>query len=92
MPQVEHPHAILLQNFTNAILDGEPLIAPGAEGINSLELANAMVLSSVRGQTIELPLDGTEWAAELARLARESTTSKRRIRNISGDVSTSFSR
>lgn len=92
MPRVEHPHAILLQNFTNAILDGEPLIAPGAEGINSLELANAMVLSSVKGQTIELPLDGNKWAAERARLAEASTTTKRIVRNISGDVSSSFSR
>lgn len=92
VPKVEHPHAVLLQNFTNAILDGEPLIAPGAEGINSLELANAMVLSSVRGQTIELPLDGAVWEAELARLAEASTTRKRAVRNIIGDVSSSFSR
>lgn len=92
VPKVEHPHAILLQNFTNAILDGEPLIAPGADGINSLELANAMVLSSVRGQTVELPFEGTEWAVELARLAKDSTVSKRTVRNISGDVSSSFSR
>ena len=34
------PHAAMMQNFANAILDGEPLIAPGAEGIHSVELAN----------------------------------------------------
>jgi predicted dehydrogenase len=38
------PHAIMVQNFVNAILDGEPLIAPGAEGIHSVELANVMVI------------------------------------------------
>jgi predicted dehydrogenase len=92
VPKVEHPHAMLLQNFTNAILDGEPLIAPGIEGINSLELANAMVLSSVRGQTVEMPLDGAVWEAELARLSEVSAAGKRTIRNISGDVGLSFSR
>jgi len=33
------PHAIMMQNFVNAILDGEPLIVPGEDGINSVELA-----------------------------------------------------
>ena len=37
-------HAILMQNFVNAILDGEPLIAPGAEGIHSVELANVFCI------------------------------------------------
>jgi predicted dehydrogenase len=91
-PKIEHPHAVLLQNFANAILDGEPLIAPGADGINSLELANAMVLSSVREKGIELPLDGAVWAAELERLAEASTIRKGPARKVSGDVGTSFSR
>jgi predicted dehydrogenase len=38
-----NPHAILMQNFVNAILDGEPLIAPGEEGIHSVELANVIL-------------------------------------------------
>ena len=46
-----------MQNFVNAILDGEPLIAPGAEGIHSVELANVMLYSSLIGQTVELPMD-----------------------------------
>ena len=40
-------HATLMQNFVNAILDGEPLIAPGAEGIHSVELANVILYSSL---------------------------------------------
>ncbi|MEZ5304809.1 MAG: Gfo/Idh/MocA family oxidoreductase [Verrucomicrobiales bacterium] len=31
-------HLAIMQNFTNAILDGEPLLSPAAEGINSVEL------------------------------------------------------
>jgi hypothetical protein len=44
-------------NFTAAILDGVPLIAPATEGLSSVELANAMLLSAWTGKTIELPLD-----------------------------------
>jgi predicted dehydrogenase len=36
-------HTGILQNFTNAILHGEKLISPAAEGINAVELANAML-------------------------------------------------
>jgi len=50
-------HAVLMQNFINAILEGEPLIAPGQEGIHSVELANVMLYSSLTGQTVELPLE-----------------------------------
>jgi predicted dehydrogenase len=41
-------HAILMQNFVNAILDGERLIAPGEEGMGSVELANVILYSSLR--------------------------------------------
>ena len=52
-----NPHAMLIQNFVNAILEGEPLIAPGEEGVHSVELANSILYSSLTGQTIDLPLD-----------------------------------
>ena len=70
------PHAIMTQNFVNAILDGEPLIAPGAEGIHSVELANAMVFSSLLGQTLELPMDGSAWEKELNQLIAKSKVKK----------------
>jgi predicted dehydrogenase len=66
------PHAALMQNFVDAILDGAPLLAPGGEGVLSVELANAMVYSSLTGQTIELPLDGAAWERKLAELAGKS--------------------
>ena len=43
--EVETAHNGILQNYTNAILFGEKLIAPGEEGINGLSLSNAMHLS-----------------------------------------------
>lgn len=50
-------HNGILQNFTNAILHGEPLIAPGLEGIRGLEISNAIHLSGWTGKTVSLPVD-----------------------------------
>lgn len=47
----------MLQNFTNHILYGEALIAPGEEGLKSVELANAAYLSAWLKKDIELPMD-----------------------------------
>ena len=65
-------HAEVLQNFGDAILSGVPLIAPAAEGIRSVELANAMLFSSLNEVTVDLPLDGAEFEALLQRLIRSS--------------------
>ncbi len=65
-PQGQGPkHAGIMQKWINAITDGEELIAPGVEGINSLEIANAMLLSSWVDETIELPIDEDRFLAEL---------------------------
>jgi predicted dehydrogenase len=58
-------HVAIMQNFVAAILDGVPLIAPAREGINSVELANAIVLSSFKDKTVELPMDSAEYASFL---------------------------
>jgi predicted dehydrogenase len=50
-------HVAILQNFTNAVLNGEPLIAPGEEGIHNLTLCNAAYLSHWTGKEVQLPLD-----------------------------------
>ena len=62
----ETAHAGILQNFTNAILNGETLISPGADGLNQLELTNAAYLSEWLGnREIELPLDEDRFNCEL---------------------------
>lgn len=65
-------HVEILQNFTDAILDGTPLIAPAGEGIFSVELANAMLLSSFTSETISLPLDSKVYEAALKKKVAES--------------------
>ncbi|MCE9616253.1 MAG: Gfo/Idh/MocA family oxidoreductase [Lentisphaerae bacterium] len=73
-------HVGILKNMTDAILDGTPLLAPGADGLPSVELANAMLFSSVRHQQVELPLSGPAVAGMLAELielaARRHATRK----------------
>jgi len=63
-----HPLTGMIQNFVNAILEGEALVAPASDGLASVELANAMIYSGITKQTVELPLDPALYAAELARL------------------------
>lgn len=58
-------HVEVLQNFVAAILDGAAPVARAEEGLASLELANAMLLSAWTNETIELPLDGARYAKAL---------------------------
>ncbi len=87
-----NPHAILMQNFVNAILDGEPLIAPGAEGIHSVELANVILYSSLAGQTIELPMDSLAYERKLNELIAGSKLEKRVVEVSNEDFAKSFNR
>lgn len=65
-------HNEVLQNFADAIRDGRPLLAPAAEGLRSVELANAMLLSTWLGKTVELPLDGAAYERLLEERIRSS--------------------
>ncbi len=47
-------HSILLENFGAHILNGTPLIAPAAEGLISVRMANAMQLSAWTGEDIDM--------------------------------------
>jgi predicted dehydrogenase len=90
IPGAEDAHAKLVANFVNAILDGEPLIAPGASGIGSVELANVMVYSGLLGQAIDLPMDGAAWEAKLNELIASSTHEKKVVEVSNEDFSASF--
>jgi len=70
-------HLGVTQNFCNAILRGEKLISPGAEGLWSLELANAIILSSYRKKPVKLPLNANEYEDLLAELVAASKPKKR---------------
>lgn len=85
-------HAEVTQNFVDAILDGAPLIAPGAEGVNSVELANAILYSSLQGQTVELPLDGAAYERTLNQLIAASRFEKKVVAPVAEDFTKSFNR
>ena len=61
-----HGHEHIIENFAAAILDGVELIAPAVEGINQVMLSNAVILSAHKQATVELPIDGDEYADLLA--------------------------
>jgi len=83
-------HAEIMQNFVDAALDGTPLIAPAEEGIKSVELANAILYSSLKSKTVELPLDGAEYEKELQRLIAESRYEKKVVDKPGEDMNKSF--
>ena len=89
---VPSTHPILMQNFVNAILDGEPLIAPGEDGIHSVELANVMLYSSLLGQTVELPMDSAAYEARLNQLIAGSKAQKKVVAIVNEDFTASFRR
>jgi uncharacterized phage protein gp47/JayE len=53
------------------------LVAPAAEGIRSVELANAILLSSWTDRAVELPLDAATYARWLRRKIAASARSAR---------------
>jgi predicted dehydrogenase len=85
-------HAEILENFADAILTGQALIAPAEEGIRSVELANAMLYSSLTGQPVDLPLDGEAFERELEKLIENSTFTKGEVVEADVDMGKSFSK
>jgi predicted dehydrogenase len=69
-------HQAVLENFAAAILQGEPLIAPAAEGLRSVELCNAMLLSTWRDKKVTLPVNGRSYARQLKQRAQNSRFEK----------------
>jgi len=69
-------HVAIYQNLHEAILNGAPLVCDGLEGRKSLELANAMILSSYTGSTIPLPLDRQKYAVLLEGLKAKSMVAR----------------
>jgi len=83
-------HREITQNFVDSILHGTPLLINGGEGINAVELANAIIYSSLTGKPVDMPLDGAAYEAKLKELIAKSTKTKK-VKEISvTDVKGSF--
>ncbi|MEZ0326676.1 MAG: Gfo/Idh/MocA family protein [Fimbriimonas sp.] len=83
-------HQEILQNFIDAITTSTPVIAPAAEGIHSVELANAMLYSAWTDTTVELPLDSAAYEAALQAKIDESSFQKAVFEGGDVDISKSF--
>jgi predicted dehydrogenase len=83
-------HRLMTENFANAVLNGEELIAPAEEGINSLILGNAIMFSSFLGHPVEIPMDEGAYAAKLHELIEKSSFQKVVIEREITDFSSSF--
>jgi len=69
-------HKGILQNFTNSLLHGEKLLAPGEEGILGLTISNAMHLSAWTDDWVDLPLDEDLFYEKLQEKIANSTFRK----------------
>ena len=85
-------HIGILNNFADAVLDGAPLIAPAGEGIHSVELANAMLLSAFERKTVRLPLDAARYARALKKRIADSKFKKPVVKapRVRRDLANSF--
>lgn len=80
-------HRAIVQDFTNHIIDGTPLLAPGEDGINSLSIANAMVLSSWTNDWVDLPIDADKYWELLQERIKTSKVKENvteRVKDMSG--------
>jgi len=82
-------HKGITQNFTNAILKGEKLLAPGEEGINGLRISNAIFLSSWLGKTVDVPVDG-ELFHKMLQEKIDNSTYKKTVVEKTGDLSGTY--
>ena len=85
-------HMGIISNFAKAILGIEPLYVDGREGINGVQLMDAMLLSTWLDKTVDLPIDDDLYLEELN---KRIATSKEKvvedvIRNV--DMSKTFNK
>ncbi|MBI3947359.1 MAG: Gfo/Idh/MocA family oxidoreductase [Armatimonadetes bacterium] len=69
-------HKGITQNWVEAIAHGTPLLAPGQEGINGVQLANAMLLSAWTDDWVEIPVNEDLFYEKLQEKVRTSTYRK----------------
>ncbi|MGQ9629856.1 MAG: Gfo/Idh/MocA family protein [bacterium] len=68
----ETGHGAIIRNLARSILYGEELIAPGIEGIKSVEFINAVILSGKKGKPVDIPVDREEYDRLIRKLQKTS--------------------
>ena len=83
-------HAVVLQNFVDAIAGGAPLMTPASEGLNSLELANGILLSAWLDAPVTFPLDRRGYQRALDERIAGSSLRRAESLAVNVDISESF--
>jgi len=76
IPKREVSHAVIIKNFCRAITRGEELLAPGIEGLNSVEFINAILLSGLKGKPVETPVNRKGYDRFIQEMIRKSKDKK----------------
>jgi len=69
-------HIEIIRAFAAHILRGTPMYASGRDGLNELELSNAMYLAGFTGQAVNLPVDADKMERLMDRLMRTRSSGK----------------
>ncbi len=64
-------HIGVIKAFVAHILRGKPLVASGTDGLNELEISNAIYISGFRDKTVDLPVSAAEMERLLNSLSRK---------------------
>jgi predicted dehydrogenase len=70
----ESGHKLVVANFARAVLSGEPLVAPGDQGLFQVTLTNALMVSLLQGGRIVTPAQAQEFQALLEDLQRKESS------------------
>ncbi|MHC4874227.1 MAG: Gfo/Idh/MocA family protein, partial [Planctomycetota bacterium] len=73
-------HHNAMKNFARAILYKEPLLISGESGLGSLELTNAIMLSSFTGKEVKIPISRAAYDRELKKLQDKPSKIKKKLR------------
>ena len=79
LPQCETGHKEIIRNFCRSILLGEKLIAPGEQGIWTVEFFNALILSGKKNKSVDIPVNRGEYEdllESLKKISREKKVKK----------------
>ena len=86
-------HSVVTGKFINSILnEKEDLFAHGEEGVNSVMLANAIMLSSFKNERVTLPIDADEYEDKLNELVKNSKFKKVIDESTDVDMDSSFAK
>ena len=83
-------HIGITKNWLKAIREGTPLLAPGEEGINSLQISNAMHLSSWTDNWVDVPVDEERYHRELKKRIKNSRFKEKQGKNKAQEFAGTF--